>query len=423
MKPFYSDTLVTLSHGDALDGLRSLPDESVHALVTDPPSGIAFMSLEWDGNRGGRDQWIAWLAEIMRECWRVLKPGAHGLVWALPRTSHWTALALEDAGFEVRDCIQHWFGNGFPKALDIGQAIDRELGAEREVVGKHPKPGSTCPRLAMGDGWQSSPDLTAPAIPEALPWEGWKSALKPASEFWWLVRKPLSERNLARNILAHGTGGLNIEACRVGQQVVNPRQSPLGHNGGVWESDGRASVCHPVGRYPPHTLLSHSPDCTDDACAPDCPVAELGRQSGVRSTNGYRKGGNLKFTTRRNYAQDEYTQAMRRSDYVGIADTGTAARYFPVFRYEAKPPPSERRGSFHPTQKSLALMKWLITLVSTEGQTILDPFAGSGTTLVAARELNRRAIGVEQEQAYCQIIEGRLAQGVLPLFDEEEEST
>jgi hypothetical protein len=126
--PHYRDESVTLYAGDALDVLRTLPDQSVDAVVTDPPAGIAFMGKQWDGAKGGREQWSAWLAAIMAEALRVTKPGGHALVWALPRTAHWTACGLEDAGWQVRDRITHLFGSGFPKSLDVGKAIDRAGG-------------------------------------------------------------------------------------------------------------------------------------------------------------------------------------------------------------------------------------------------------------------------------------------------------
>src|SRR5688572_7739294 len=105
-----------LLHGDSRELLKEIPDCSIDAVVTDPPAGISFMGAKWDSDKGGRKEWIAWLASVMQEALRVLKPGAHGLVWALPRTSHWTATALEDAGFELRDVVQHVFLSGFPKS-------------------------------------------------------------------------------------------------------------------------------------------------------------------------------------------------------------------------------------------------------------------------------------------------------------------
>jgi tRNA G10 N-methylase Trm11 len=120
-----------LYRGDCLEVMRGLAPDSVHAIVTDPPAGIAFMGKDWDSDKGGRDQWVAWMQGVAEEAMRVLKPGGHALVWALPRTSHWTATAWENAGFEVRDRVAHVFGSGFPKSLDVSRAIDKAAGAER----------------------------------------------------------------------------------------------------------------------------------------------------------------------------------------------------------------------------------------------------------------------------------------------------
>lgn len=125
LDPYWSDDTVSLYLGDCLDVLREMPDASVDAVVTDPPAGISFMGKTWDADKGGRDLWVKWLTEVMSEVRRVLKPGGHALVWALPRTSHWTATALDDAGLEIRDCVVHIFGSGFPKSLDVSAAIDK----------------------------------------------------------------------------------------------------------------------------------------------------------------------------------------------------------------------------------------------------------------------------------------------------------
>jgi site-specific DNA-methyltransferase (adenine-specific) len=418
MKSYHTDNHITLHHGDALDVLRTLPDASVHAVVTDPPSGIAFMNMAWDDDRGGRAAWVAWLAEIMHEVYRVLKPGAHGLVWALPRTSHWTACALEDAGFEIREKVYHLQGAGFPKALDISKAIDAELGATREVVGENPnhRPVSGVEYEGVYAGGNTgAPYITAPATPEAAQWDGYKTALKPAAEEWILIRKPISERNVARNVLAHGTGGLNVDACRVSVADDEPnKRRATGeysksdensiYGGGLYNHTRPATLSQ--GRYPPHVVFSHAPDCTEAACVEGCPVRALGEQSGVSVSSGgdgsgYRKGamwgnsGNI----------------IKHSPHgLGLGDTGTAARFFPVFRYQAKPAPSERAGSTHPTQKSLALMEWLVKLVTAPGQTVLDCFMGSGTTGVAALRAGRQFIGVEMDAAYFTIAEQRITE-------------
>ena len=130
--------------GDCLEVMKEFEDNSVAACITDPPGGIAFMGKEWDKDKGGREQWITWLSEIMAEVLRVLKPGGMCLVWSIPRTSHWTGMALEDAGFEIRDKIYHLFGSGFPKSLNISKSIDKKNGAIREVVGKYVCPDGKC---------------------------------------------------------------------------------------------------------------------------------------------------------------------------------------------------------------------------------------------------------------------------------------
>jgi DNA modification methylase len=251
---------VTLHHGDALDVLRGMADNSVDAVVTDPPSGIGFMGKTWDHDHGGREGWVKAFAAIFAECLRVVKPGGHAFVWALPRTSHWTACALEDAGWEVREKVYHLFGSGFPKSLDVGKAIDKAAGAEREVVGP--------PTRHTGQSYQwagtvrhpthseSKASLTAPATDAARQWDGWGTALKPAAEEWILARKPLVG-TVAANVQQWGTGGLNIEACRVGTGQSNAHlhgQRPLSilpsntDDGGVTWDEGESLCAMCAGR-------------------------------------------------------------------------------------------------------------------------------------------------------------------------------
>ena len=210
-------------HGDCLEKLRDLPDNSVDSLVSDAPGAISFMGKNWDSDKGGRDHWIAWVQSVMVECLRVLKPGAHGLVWGLPRASHWTATALENAGFEIRDVVTHCFGTGFPKSLDISKAIDKASGAEREVIGKsdnwrpsQSKGGAGFDAtVGSGGGTLASIEITAPSTDAAKQWQGWGTALKPACEMWILVRKPCSEKTVAANVLKWGLGGINVDGCRI----------------------------------------------------------------------------------------------------------------------------------------------------------------------------------------------------------------
>lgn len=296
-----------LIHGDCLEELKKLPSDSIDSLVTDPPAGISFMGKAWDDDKGGRKQWVAWMESVMRECIRVMKPGAHGLVWALPRTSHWTAMALEDAGFEVRDCVYHLFGSGFPKSHNISKAIDFAAGAERAVIGysrtKDIKRnvaadiamGKTDRQSKFGTGSPSimiDHPITAPSTDAAKQWQGFGTALKPANEHWLLVRKPCSEKTVAANVLKWGTGALNIDGSRIeGHNPSTERRksaapkSSIGATG--WITPARPATYNDqrpgeqLGRFPANLVLSHSPHCAEDQCDIECAVAMLDSQSGL----------------------------------------------------------------------------------------------------------------------------------------------
>jgi len=189
-----------LINSDCLWAMKAFPDNSIDSLITDPPAGISFMGKDWDKDKGGRDQWIKWFSEIMSECLRVLKPGAHGFVWAIPRTSHWTATALENAGFEIRDIVTHLFGSGFPKSHNISKAIEKKLGVEREVIGekkRHNGKSSGKMKLMSGGAYNTNQNLTSdyvmetkPASNQAKQWDGYGTALKPSNERWILCKKP-----------------------------------------------------------------------------------------------------------------------------------------------------------------------------------------------------------------------------------------
>jgi site-specific DNA-methyltransferase (adenine-specific) len=352
-----------LLHGDAGLLVPLLPAETFDALVTDPPGGIGFMGLSWDGDRGGRDAWIVWLAGILRAARSTLKPGAHALIWALPRTSHWTALAIEAAGFELRDCCYHVFGKGLPKSRDISKAIDQYLGVDRPIT----SPGtSTCKYLARGiacrghDNGTLRPTIhspgTAPGSSEAATWSGWGTALKPAVECWWLARNPFATTVVA-NVLTHGTGALNIDGCRLPTEDRLTRTlKPNSYAPGGWKSVKRSPVCGKEGgRWPTNLALSHDERCADNACVSECPAAMLDAQR------------------------------------------PEASRFF----YCVKVAPGERAtgGALndHPTLKPIALMQWLCRLVTPPGGTVLDPFAGSGTTGVACAREGFRFVGIERD--------------------------
>lgn len=248
--------------GDNAIWLKKIPDNSIDSIVTDPPAGISFMGRGWDTDKGGRDHWIAWMQEVATECKRVLKPGGHAFVWAIPRTSHWTATAWENAGFEIRDVVAHIFGSGFPKSLNIGKAVDKLQGNERNIVGKSDSKGiKSGAGNYIGDKYDCDGyDLTK----GTSEWEGWGTALKPAREDWLLMRKPLAEKSVALNVLKYGTGGINIDESRVGTsdklQVLHNETGEKDLMGNMKGKDATGRKIYFVdsglGRFPANIILS-----------------------------------------------------------------------------------------------------------------------------------------------------------------------
>lgn len=416
-------------HGDAIEQLRLIPDNLFDSIVTDPPAGISFMNKKWDDDKGGRDHWIKWLSEVFIEAKRTLKPGGHALVWSLPRTSHWTGMALEDAGFEVRDIVHHIFGSGFPKSLDISKQIDKQAGVKREVIGQSDRGSGTQPNklnnhgtgdtgIGYADGSGKLFDITTPTTNEAKQWVGWGTALKPAVECWWLVRKPLSENTVAENVLKWGVGGINIDGCRV---PLNGEQNPTGSAKRVFKSNqytdqkiyGDNTTTSDLGRFPAN--LIH--DGSDEV------LAEFPHSKSGAMTKPYKYTNN-------GFSLGKPTGETKQ---IHNSNEGSAARFF----YCAKPSRAERDKGLnghtntiadntgnnhfiaplgretkyrnnHPTVKAQALMKYLIKMITPPGGIVLDMFAGSGSTLVAADELGVIAIGIEQELENCKIAEQRL---------------
>ena len=425
------ETMTEIFNEDCRETMKRMSDNSIDSIVTDPPAGISFMNKHWDGDRGGRDHWIKWLEEIMKEGLRVLKPGGHAFVWALPRTSHWTAMALENAGFEIRDCVYHVFGSGFPKSLDISKAINKKLGGDNVIIGKrkHPTLRDTSlieeqANAAHGNNsWAREWNITSPTTERAKQWDGFGSALKPAVECWWLCRKPLSEKTIAENVLKWGVGGINIDACRI--PLVGENDPRLGGNGS-WQTDkgmvknvyqggfvGKETYSHQDGRFPSNFIhdgsdevLEHFPD--SDGCQPHK----------INSKNiKYNGWGSI---------------TNKQGELVGYNGRGSASRFF----YCAKPSPTEKnmgcsdlplrssgdilaRGGYddhaptaqnnHPTVKALTLMEYLVTMITPPGGTCYDLFAGSGTTLMACEKNEINGIGSEAESDYCDIAKRRVS--------------
>ena len=326
--------------------------------------------------------------------------------------------------------------SGFPKGQDASKLIDEIFNAEREVVGLKTRPDGT--QRPNSANWKKDIYFTelssrnkyietAPATPEAKQWDGWKTpALKPSVENWWLVQKPISESSIARNILKHGVGGLNIEACRIESKDINQNEQYF-YQGDNGNSMGAASLRlrrsgggagSPSGRYPANLILSCGANCKGDEHSPDCPVTVIGGQSGI-CTSG-EKASIDKVTMGTCYRQRQKGNINHFPKSVG-----TAARYFkqlpfdpetiPSVYYQAKASPSDRSSNgtiknTHPTVKSRHLMKYLITLITPDNGIVLDPFCGSGTTAIACKELGRNYICIEKEKEYFNIACDRVNQ-------------
>jgi site-specific DNA-methyltransferase (adenine-specific) len=395
-----------------------MPEDSVDAIVTDPPYGLEFMGRDWDGF-GTPLGFQTWTESWAREAFRILKPGGHLLAFAGTRTYHRMASGVEDAGFEIRDCIAWMYGSGFPKSLDVSKAIDKAADAEREIVDVVRSPykvdNAERDRKAYGKFDHDTDErgyllntITAPATPEAVKWNGWGTALKPAYEPIVVARRPLIG-TVAANVLEHGTGALNIDACRIGR---DPDDVSGWASSGSGSSENRAMSGPNFARDPKPDASGRWPaNIALDATAANI----LDEQSGVAQPKDQRtaiKGGNKGALG---------AFAGSSPDAVGTwpADPGGgASRFF----YTAKASRHDRNAggladNTHPTVKPTELMRWLIRLVTPPGGIILDPFGGSGSTGLAARAENTRCILIEREPEYLQIIRDRLSQ--LNLFTEE----
>ena len=368
---------MTLLKGNCLDTLKTLPDCSVDSIVTDPPYELGFMGKSWD-NSG-----IAYNQDLWAECLRVLKPGGHLLSFGGSRTYHRMACAIEDAGFEIRDQIMWLYGSGFPKSLDVSKAIDKAAGAEREVVGIKKRQGRS--GGIMGSPRDIEQASTIPATPDAQQWEGWGTALKPAHEPIVVARKPLIG-TVANNVLTYGTGALNIDGSRVGTEQItintfDDGAKPFG--GAVGEPyTSRQSA----GRWPANVIH----DGSDEVLAGFPTTTSGSRGQGEYGGMGYHGSGDWDMPEIK-------------------GDKGSASRFF----YCAKASKSERNAGLeesntHPTVKPLALMRYLVKLVTPPGGTVLDPFLGSGTTAVAVILEGFEWTGCEMTEDYWPIIEARV---------------
>lgn len=375
MTESFLDGRVILHAGDNREVLRGIADESVDSVVTDPPYALVsivkrfgaegaaparrgktgayarasagFMGKKWDTGE------TVHAVEFWQECLRVLKPGGHVVSCAGTRTYHRMAVAIEDAGFEIRDMISWTYGSGFPKSHDVAKSLGREL---------------------------AGPDLREQ-------WKGWGTALKPAVEPICLARKPLIG-TVAQNVLQHGTGAINIDGCRVlGESTVRANHGGTGDptqwrtgNGGDFQSGSDQ------GRWPAN--LVHDGSAEVLAALPGTQTGTLTPDMDIKATSGWSGG----------------SQADRVKNSF-FANEGSAARFF----YTAKAAADDRLGSKHPTVKPVDLMQWLVRLVTPKGGLVLDPFAGTGTTAEAAIREGMRCLLIEREDESLVDIRRRMA--------------
>ena len=423
----------SLEQGDCRDVVRRWADEGIRfdACVTDPPydlirvvkrfgsptaapaksngatgvyarASAGFMGQQWDGTG------VAFDPETWSAVYNALKPGAYLAAFGGTRTFHRMAVAIEDAGFEIRDTLCWLYGTGFPKSLDVSKALDKAAGAERPVIGK-----TIAPRKALDANPESSKygfgvgeiDVTAPATAAAAAWVGWGTALKPAWEPIIPARRPLVG-TVAANVLAHGTGGINIDACRIpAERMTGWGGGAAGGNTWTGENCGLAKdgPARPVdGRWPANVLHDGSPEVLAAFGVYGDKPGQLTRARTDLAPQNNKIYGALRYGTHKPEPR---------------GDVGTAARFFNTcsweeddlrFFYSSKASRADRAGSKHPTVKPLSLMRWLVTLVCQPGGLILEPFAGSGSTVQAAVERGFDCMAVEMGEDYCADIRNRM---------------
>jgi DNA modification methylase len=379
----------------------SAPAKSNGATGVYARASKGFMGKLWDGTG------IAFDPETWRLAYECLKPGGHLIAFGGTRTSHRMTCAIEDAGFEIRDSVYWIYGSGFPKSHNVSKGIDKAAGATRSVgrervFANGSKPRATARDFGVGDLRERNPGHRMESLSatiEAELWDGWGTALKPAVEPITLARKPLAA-TVAGNMTTFGTGGLNIGACMIPGAKPDTTRGAGGKNGRYAPVAAQERILDDgAGRHPANLIHDGSPEVI--AMFPETKSGKPGIMREGRN-NGACFGAESRAPG---------------TPMTGIGDSGSAARFFaslgftehdPVF-YCPKAKKSDRAGSGHPTIKPLALMRWLCTLVTQPGGRILDPFAGSGTTLQAAYECGFSAVGCEMDPQYQSDIISRLA--------------
>ncbi len=367
----------TLHHGDNREVLRTMPSDSVDSIVTDPPYELGFMGKKWDSTG------IAYDETLWAECLRVLKPGGHLIAFGGTRTYHRMTVVIEDAGFEIRDCIQWIYGSGFPKSLDVSKAIDKQAGAEREVVGTSANgiAGGTGKHAGESEkyGFAKEYNITAPSTDAAQQWHGFGTALKPANEPAVLARKPL-QGTVADNVMTWGCGALNIDGCRVGTEGATKRSHQADYNDSGWRT-GHEVIHFSAGRWPANIIF-------DEEAA-----QMLDEQSGHGAS--------------RFFYVAKASRAEREAGLDGMEVKKSGAMSGAEYR-EDRPTNHPMRANHHPTVKPITLMRYLVRMVTPPGGVVLDPFMGSGSTGCAAMLEAMQFIGIELSAEYLEIARRRI---------------
>ena len=423
--------MIRLHNYDCLNVLKMMIEDEVFvdSIVTDPPYELGFMGRSWDSTG------IAFQKETWELCFKVLKPGGHLLAFSGSRTYHRMAVAIEDAGFEIRDQVMWLYGSGFPKSMNVGKALDKKLGNERIKTGEkktHSNKGikQSEQRTAIGAGafgQEVEEDVTV----GTTEWEGWGTALKPAHEPLVLARKPLSEKSVVDNVLKHRTGGINIDECRVeGNDAKYPDTNPdfrdqgrqskenMGidklsfgqtenvkrkkvvrkstDENGAWTNDNSGMKAEgseyadadPRGRFPSNIMHDGS-DSIKELFEDKSRYFYCAKTSKAERNQGLNNLPTKKASSmpgRRN--ADDMKDSKIDNDVTGRFVT--------------------EKKNIHPTVKPIKLMKYLCRLITPKGGTVLDPFMGSGSTGMAAKEENFDFVGIEKEEEYFNIASARI---------------
>jgi DNA modification methylase len=434
--------------------LKTFPDNCIDSIVTDPPYGLSFMGKKWDYDIPSIEFWS--------ECLRVLKPGGHALVACGTRTQHRMVVNLEDAGFEIRDIIMWVYGQGWPKSLSIGKAVDKLQGNEREVI----ETNETIPDIRANNYLNSKGKerLKANITKGTSKWEGWGTALKPAIELWTLCRKPLSEKTVAENCLKWGIGGLNIDACRIESKDGVPifkhrKEKSCNCYGDGKNGSNRTGEKDFSGRFPSNLIHDNSEEVRE--CFPSPHGAGSKREAGTAKQENTKSiflkdkgspGNGIRFGDSGNASRffkscpfdDEDIDVLRlfycakasqSERNAGLEDLSDNKR-FQQGNYSQSPVCSVCSKTFngtndhdacgdntmiykskeenkvvknnHPTVKPVALMQYLVRLITPPKGICLDPFAGSGTTGVACVDEGFDYILIDSEEQYCTIAEKRI---------------